>query len=852
MLPDALVGAIQRYKEDTDSVAAWLASTAKLCGYRSSPDDIQPPKDDEPKVFGRLKRKTRKEAKNSSSVATKETTVKYTVALKEFVPMAECIATCRKPVIPIPNCFVTTIDRVIRLRSSFGSRMSEHGVDVDAKSDYAHCYFVGVLEKVREVLCPQMPPETSKQARTDPKQHNPPIRYNALPVYEPSQEFLDAPDVERPRITQDDNTVYEAEVEDSLENALTVWNLLTFDADKIRTQIRWAWEGYRDGSFDITAAAIATNVGIQMVRNLASRFISLMEKNGGLLHIALTHFIKLALKSGFSYEQVLSDLYKGVPDCLFSIYDRTFLNALMLIDALIPHTGPSIARMRFELDTPAPDADLERISVKQMAEDQRMATEFWVEGVLFVLHNGHSLTEDEYLHSLEMVIYTGKLSFDMAFASQVLIDIHRLLGEKSVQGFHTLRNHTLHMIKLMDACIDTFAKPEASIYRSPSEGKFALCKDILDSILQDNVPQAKREQVDLHNYVFGRVEEHTALRLSPLLCGTFLFHARAIVFQQAFVTLKETGVVTCMAHLYNASQKEDLVKASWPDMDAFEACFETHDLFIGGKPQNSSDYHKRLLVQLGASVSNFKKGRKVRDSKWIGWDPTGFRFLQSVKGLEEGAPVSRMYGRANFRLQEQIRLTWEELNDIVSHSKYKETKLKDGTSVLGPLSLVEKQQLKKRLLQPKSKRACRESSQSAALLLRSFTLALAAEAREFAFPYLEMFTVSMSVLITMKARCNPLLKEVFGRNYVRAEHLHSMISHITFMANKESGDDRAFREAAAVIQEFASGDAGAIISKRIARIPGFPGPVPELSSTNPKTDIWKEFLLKVAASRVSN
>lgn len=70
MLPAPLVSVYQQYKQDTDSVASWLASTAKACGY---PADLLKP-------VGQAKKKAKHKHKNTSS--------KYVVALKDFVPLA--------------------------------------------------------------------------------------------------------------------------------------------------------------------------------------------------------------------------------------------------------------------------------------------------------------------------------------------------------------------------------------------------------------------------------------------------------------------------------------------------------------------------------------------------------------------------------------------------------------------------------------------------------------------------------------------------------------------------------------------------------------------------------------------
>ncbi|WJG34728.1 tryptophan synthase beta subunit-like PLP-dependent enzyme [Fusarium oxysporum Fo47] len=113
-----LVVALQRYKEDTNSVAAWLASTAKHYGYKSQAAGPNA-KDAQQKTSGRLKGKALKEAKSQPNGTKNGTGQKYIVGLNDYVPMAEDIARHRKPTIPVPMSFVSTINRVIDRRSSF-------------------------------------------------------------------------------------------------------------------------------------------------------------------------------------------------------------------------------------------------------------------------------------------------------------------------------------------------------------------------------------------------------------------------------------------------------------------------------------------------------------------------------------------------------------------------------------------------------------------------------------------------------------------------------------------------------------------------------------------------------------
>lgn len=149
MLPSALVSTYQQYKLDTDSVAAWLASTATALGY---PSDLLDPSGAAASISksGRLKGKARAKGKKmaaagagagtgSSAAAPKPSGPKYIISVRNFISLAEYIA---EKEAPVPETFRTALDRVIAARSRFGDRLKDHGLGLDESSDAKHQHFV--------------------------------------------------------------------------------------------------------------------------------------------------------------------------------------------------------------------------------------------------------------------------------------------------------------------------------------------------------------------------------------------------------------------------------------------------------------------------------------------------------------------------------------------------------------------------------------------------------------------------------------------------------------------------------------------------------------------------------------
>lgn len=306
MLPGPLVSVYQQYKEDTNAVASWLASTARSCGYPAdllSGGSSQAPV---PEPSKRLKGKARKQAKAATPLpqaASRTARPDYTIAIKDFIPLAEFVAASKKPVVSVPLAFTNTLNRVIATRSGFGGRLADHGSAPSDCADSTHSYFVGILEQVREVLKPRVPPAFQNTA--SPRNPSDTLdevggRFAALSVYEPSEEFLNAPDIERPVPVKDDNATYVAEPVQGLEEALFAYALMINDLIKIRARIGWIWANYRDGLSEPASAAVATNTACDLARNLMEDMAPIFKAHGGPSEIASKFYLYQCVAKGFS------------------------------------------------------------------------------------------------------------------------------------------------------------------------------------------------------------------------------------------------------------------------------------------------------------------------------------------------------------------------------------------------------------------------------------------------------------------------------------------------------------------------------------------------------------------------
>jgi hypothetical protein len=168
MLPPSVLSTYREYKRDTNSIAAWLASTAKSLGFRpetlfsntkvgdaaaASSANLAP-------GGGRLKGKARQNAKKHAatlgagapkpeptgkSAASSANSKKYIIGVKDFVTLSQYLVEKKAPV---PHVFWSTLDRVIHARSAFGAKAAEHCKDVDDESTAKHEHFVNGNYKI--------------------------------------------------------------------------------------------------------------------------------------------------------------------------------------------------------------------------------------------------------------------------------------------------------------------------------------------------------------------------------------------------------------------------------------------------------------------------------------------------------------------------------------------------------------------------------------------------------------------------------------------------------------------------------------------------------------------------------
>lgn len=263
----------------------------------------------EKKPQGRLKGKDKKKAKEASAAAVKNTIgtsqpkTRYTLAIRDFVPLAEHITGLKDFAIDVPSYFTTALDRVILARRQFSTKLKAAGFYyLDGAFDARHSYFIGVLEKVRVSLTPLLEANVfdfTEFKNGVPKDHvkndrarATPLRnlFEVLDVYEPSPEFLRAPDVTPPHKPEELECIVEFDEGKSFAEALFAMTTLISELASMRAEVAQLWAKYSAGALDLAAVSMATNTAIELAHTLQIEMQPIIDAQGDITVLHKRYF----------------------------------------------------------------------------------------------------------------------------------------------------------------------------------------------------------------------------------------------------------------------------------------------------------------------------------------------------------------------------------------------------------------------------------------------------------------------------------------------------------------------------------------------------------------------------------
>jgi hypothetical protein len=745
MLPPALVSVYKEYKKDTDSIASWLASTARECGYTS--ENLPAPK---PKAKHRAGKKNKKKAPGDKPP--------YIIEIKDFVPLAEFISSYKKPALSVPKAFFNTLHRVIYVRSDFKDRLFQLKVKKDAASDARHTYFVSILIKVSEILKPFSDMPVSGSSDTVDRLTN---KFEALKVYEPSQEFLNAADVERPAQAGNDKSTYEADPSGSLDDAMAAYYFMCRDLNEIRDFIQSIWQGIfhdeKGMGDDPAVLAVVTNIAIEFGTSIAEEVLPILDKYGGYLVVA-THLVD-ALYSDEKGER--EPLRKPSYDRFnqFYIHAATYLQTLTLVGfdatkAFFPERAFGVRDY---------ETDWESKSDEQKAmEDAIILTELWFECLL--LRNIPDYPcRDEFIRGVMEYRETKKIPFSLVFAAQVNLDIHNTIGGYVEKSVPLLIERIEIMNKHLNKAIESIKNVKSPHWSARDQKWLEDTQAGFDWFLADPFHTLRTLQVKQmgnakeFRETLSKVDKWRILKRSPIIAGMVLYYHRAEMHEAGLKLTNAWGSIILPAHLYNAIKQEGASKYVWEDMETLWQIFGEEQFFAGGKPSDYSDYAKRFMLQIGISAATFHKDRLLRGSLGVeDFTKKGARFLVSR------ASIHRSLQDTYHRNQNRMSWSTESISAILSSAESEEKYKGKGKD--------------RETDTPNAEEDVRVSPIG---ILKHLKRRMTGEVHELAWPYLQMHALNLMLLKVWRDECEPYFSDIYGENFKFEEwQLPFMCGHI--------------------------------------------------------------------------
>ncbi|KAI8164878.1 hypothetical protein K4K49_012127 [Colletotrichum sp. SAR 10_70] len=778
MLPLSLVSTYREYKRDTDVLASWLALTARSHGYKGDVASAGNEAGDGSKA----------ETQTVKGVATGKGNdngrpSKYKVAIRNFVPLAESIAST-KPAISTPPSIVNTINRVITARSDFASKVKDFS-GMDAHAVEAHAYFVGIIEKVQDILVPKDVAKTRQfVASSDEETGN---LFAALDFKDPSIDFLNAPDIDKPiskaapAAPASHTPRYEAETSDELNtlDAIIIFALMASDLARVRVVIIDTWGRNARGELALSAAALTTSAAVDLANHAVKDVLPIFEAQGGVWEVAQQFVALVCAKNGpdtetlsysqgttlmsedmyTTYDRSLLCVYATLNACLQSMKEGKELEVPMFsgpksLDWVMKKRGLS-GSQRFEQDQ---DAVIRLVSNYLILSSHVTKSEWPV--------------EDEILRGIREMKATGSVPFYLVLAAQIHVDIQQNLGiltmnpsQKMVEELSSMKADLSHE---MGGKTDF----ERSLVVATQPSMWPVARDriardmieMMDKLLKDPCHQAK---LLISGTPPQQVAEASFFRDSPYMSGLVVAYCRNYMKEAGIDLANFWATFVSTAHVYNAVKQLGLLREPWRDLEiALSRAGLESKLFTGPPPTDGKDFYRKYSLQLGFSAVNFANLHKKKAGK-ANTDAAGTKIApQAEKRLIQHEHVASTFTSLVSKYAYGGSTTeWTEL--LVSNIS--ESTKRRGETVFGDhganhfkkiASKVQGKEEAKSRPKPNEENDTeagnRLSPWNTAIQLR---MALQEESVEFEFPYLEFHRSARSTMEVIKGIVMEALKE---------------------------------------------------------------------------------------------
>lgn len=661
-------------------------------------------------------------------------------------------------------------------------------------------------------------------------------RFAGLEVFDPSKEFLEAPDIKRPEKPVSDTATYAAEPSSSLGEAIfAMWSVIN-DLNNLRAHIDLLWRNYRDVGYDMAAAAIATNTAIEFVRSMEEDVVPLLEAHGGLSNVLEKCYLARCMSEGWDYKDLRIKAEDNFNYETYDVANKTYVMTYRLLDGFrdVLHPGevPLYKDGMFGYFDKKSDRS-KKSGTAKFHDDRALLMPFLTDLATVVMAVPGWPVHDEFLRGMKDMADTGRISLSMVFAAQIFLDITYLLGPAMDRPYSTYATHTNVISNDLKAYFEFHAELKIKTWPASND---AMIKEVRDSILwvgSDPMFGVHERLLRRYGEAPPPANKNRMLRMSPVISGLMLYHYRMRYREAGMAVADAWGSIQYCEHLYNALRSsQHLLDGRWTDMDIARAVLGTDSFYAGGEePRSLGDQFKKFCLQMGVTASAMTNRRRRG---------APLPSKSGPRGLKVNAPVSGMFGE-RYSNNAAMVLDAEQVRRIIDISTYElETDEETGAAFMGqiedPKVLREKKRLQKELESGKGgkggkgKQGAGNGQQSPVSLGRLTDMlaqALNAEAIELSFPYMQLHRWCWRVLRGVREKCDADLRRLVGPDYIENEsQLPFVVGYALMLACGAEGMPPTAAPlqsaAGAVNVMLAAGTGSFIVEKTMGEIMGFP------------------------------
>lgn len=649
--------------------------------------------------------------------------------------MARSIVMSEDPKIGVTAQLLEVLNRAISLRKrvarkhglGHGRQRNDLLASLAHASNKRHSHFIRVLEEVREILherieTPSVDSGIKPDAQFDSCQEQSETGVDSGDA-QPDTAVEDDPQIHFQNITttiQYDEELIGDDLEDETvrrspnycEIALAIDCLLE-DLQNLRSVIQEIWKSFLEGKCDLVTASLLSQAAIGLARG--------MEEDIDNEDVA-------ALRGVI-----------GVYDCLLMYHAERLKeengalswddqDETSLFEALDPYLYHAYVLMRdLALNSPMPSDEVLRTPdcvnlCERFREARIILGRFLPELRTFKEQQGF---DDEYIRAMLFVIQDGNIGLWTVFATQIYLDLYRILGQKVDSCYNILRNYC----DTAANAIRNYTNAEAQIHGEPQNLKESPTHKQLILILDEIEERVLKEQ------------QFVLLKKHPIRCGLLANLFQEKLRKASVDAVNSQNHVLATIHLYNSLRQEKLLNRPWKDMEFLLAIQSPPNLFLGVTPKSTLDYSRKFdIAVLGASVVKYAKdkGRFTEKGTNKNLSERGYRKLEVL------APVHSMLFQS---LREKDLLPTLTSSDLRNFANASEWSMDEVKGVDGKTAVAQKRLLAWQLTKRKQDMRRPVTLQD---LFRDLRMALSAENLETTFDYLKLSEFCQNILLNVQ------------------------------------------------------------------------------------------------------